>query len=263
MKKFLLLLICLLQLGGLFSLSVKGLEPSLNWYCKHVKDHAQPTVDPSLQFVEDLNGFYADRSHSLQTDPDKVVYLTFDAGSENGNVEKVLDVLKEEGVPAAFFVLGHLITTETALVKRMAQEGHLVCNHTVRHKDMTKFDEEAFTKELKELETLYREKIGGELALYYRPPQGCFSAENLKLAKNLGYATVFWSFAYPDWDNDRQLSHEKAFQIIMDNLHNGEVMLLHPTSATNAAILQDVIREIKNQGYRFGTLDELTRRGEG
>jgi peptidoglycan-N-acetylmuramic acid deacetylase len=262
-KKFLLLLICLLQIGGMLSISVKGSEASLNWYCKHVKDHVQPTVDPSLEFVEELNGFYADRSHSLQNDPDKVIYLTFDAGYENGNVEKVLDVLKEEGVPAAFFVLGHLITAETELVKRMAEEGHLVCNHTVRHRDMSKFGEEAFSKELKELEELYREKTGDELALYYRPPQGCFNAENLRTAKELGYATVFWSFAYPDWDNDNQLLPAKAFQFIIDNFHNGEVMLLHPTSATNAVILKDVIREAQNQGYRFGTLDELTHRCEG
>ena len=263
MKKILFFMLAFIQIGCLFSVATCAEEKSFSWYCKHVKDHAQPELDAALQFIQNYNGFYADLLHADQNDSDKVIYLTFDAGYENGNVAKILDVLSEENVPAAFFVLGHLVTHETELVKRMAKEGHLVCNHTVRHKDMTTLDEVAFTKELKELEALYREKIGEELSPYYRPPKGCFNEENLKIARKLGYATIFWSFAYADWDNDRQPSQEKALQKILENLHNGEVMLLHPTSATNAAILKDLISQIKAQGYRFGTLDELTRRGDG
>ena len=91
----------------------------------------------------------------------------------------------------------------------------------------------------------------------YRPPEGKFSIDNLKWASELGYKTVLWSFAYADWDNDRQMSPENAKQIILNNIHNGEVMLLHPTSATNAKILKEVIIELKNQGYSFGTIEEL------
>ena len=231
---------------------------SFNWYCVHVKDHIQPRVGSELSFAEELDGYYIDHKHTAQEDQEKVIYLTFDAGYENGNVAKVLDALKEESVPGAFFILGNLIRHEADLVKRMVEEGHTVCNHTVRHKDMSNVSDEAFLQELHELETMFEELTGEKMGRYYRPPEGRFSRQNLECAKANGYKTVFWSFAYPDWDNNRQMAPEKAKQIILDNAHNGEVMLLHPTSAVNAQILGDVIRELKAQGYRFGTLDELT-----
>ena len=251
------ILLCILSLTLLFSgaiLSVDAAGNSYSWYCRHVKDHARPTADASLSFVESLDGYYID-AHDPE---DKVIYLTFDAGYENGNLEKILDVLQKEGVPAAFFVLAHLVEAHPNLIRRMSAEGHLVCNHTARHKDMSAADEESFIKELKSLETICKDATGVEMASYYRPPEGKFSRENLEAAQKNGYKTIFWSFAYPDWDNHRQMPLEKAKSIILENLHNGEVMLLHPTSSTNAAILGDVIREAKAQGYRFGTLDELT-----
>ena len=257
-KRFLICIICIWQAVALFTLSGGAQENAYHWYCKHAKDHARPTADPQLQFVEELGGYYIDRLHG---EDDKVIYLTFDAGYENGNVAKVLDVLKQEQVPAAFFILGHLIEKNSDLVKRMAEEGHTVCNHTVRHKNMSRMDDEAFLRELRELEALYEERIGGKLASYYRPPEGTFSRRNLECANANGYRTVFWSFAYPDWDNQKQMPPERAKEIILENAHNGEVMLLHPTSATNAAILGDVIRALREQGYRFGTLDELTGGG--
>ncbi len=233
-----------------------------SWYCAHTKDHAQPSVGQELRFVEDHGSYYIDHTHQSQTDGEKVIYLTFDAGYENGNVTKILDTLKEEQVPGAFFVLGHLISAEPQLIMRMVEEGHSVCNHTVRHKDMSQATEEVFLQELTELEDRFRALTGKELSPYYRPPEGKFSKENLISAQNKGYQTIFWSFAYPDWDNNRQMSAEKAKKIILENLHNGEVMLLHPTSAVNAEILGDVIREAKAQGYRFGTLDELTGKNQ-
>lgn len=259
MKKIITLLLSFASLFSFFSVSTSASQDkAYHWFCAHVKDHARPTIDPSLSFVLELDGYYLDSRHAAPDDADRVVYLTFDAGYENGNVKKILDVLKEEEVKAAFFILGHLITHDTELVKRMAQEGHTVCNHTVRHKDMSRADPKAFLEELRSLETLYTEHTGAVLSPYYRPPEGCFSRQNLITAAENGYKTIFWSFAYPDWDNGRQMPPEKAKQIILDNLHNGEVMLLHPTSATNAAILGDVIRSIKEEGYRFGSLDELT-----
>ncbi len=245
-------------LTALAALPCRAAEPAYSWYCKHVKGHVQPSCGGEIAFAEELNGFYIDRKHSDMNDSEKVVYLTFDAGYENGNVAKILDVLKEEEVCGAFFILGHLVTDETALVKRMAEEGHLICNHTVHHKDMSCKDDETFLAELKSLETLCKEKIGQATAPYYRPPEGRFSRQNLQCAERNGYQTIFWSFAYPDWNNQKQMSEERAKQIILENVHNGEVMLLHPTSATNAAILGDVIHELKQQGFRFGSLDELT-----
>ena len=258
MKKIFAFSLLLLMLFGAFLLPVGAAGKSFSWYCVHVKDHVQPRADAALSFVENHGGFYIDHAHTDYASDDKVIYLTFDVGYENGNVAKVLDAMKEEGVTGAFFVLGHVIEKNTDLVRRMADEGHLVCNHTVRHKDMSGADEETFLAELHALEDLYREKIGGEMAHYYRPPEGRFSQNNMENAEKNGYKTIFWSFAYPDWDNQKQMDAERARSVILDNVHNGEVMLLHPTSSTNAEILGDVIRTLKAGGWRFGTLDELT-----
>ena len=252
----LILLICMLASSVLGSLPVSG--AGCGWYTKRNTEHKQPPLDPAFSYIEQYDAYYIDRRHGDSTE-EKVLYLTFDAGYENGNVEKILDTLKAEGVPGAFFVLGHLVQKNTALVLRMKEEGHLVCNHTMHHRDMTGVaSEEEFSRELLELASLYREKIGGEMAPYYRPPEGRFTEENLKMAQKLGYKTVFWSFAYADWDNNKQPSRETAIQKILDHTHNGAVILLHPTSATNAAILPELIHRWREMGYRFGTLDELT-----
>ncbi len=230
-----------------------------SWYCIRNKEHKQPKIDSQMKYIEEYNGYYIDRKHGDDND-EKVVYLTFDAGYENGNVEKILDVMKEKGVCGAFFVLGNLITKNTELVKRMVDEGHLVCNHTNSHPDMTsKADIESFSAELEILENKYREVIGGDMPKYFRPPEGRFSEQMMRTANTLGYKTIFWSFAYADWDNNAQMSAEAAKKKIFDNIHNGAIILLHPTSSTNAEILGEVIDELRASGYRFGTLDELTQ----
>lgn len=258
MKRFFMVPICILLSLCACTVPCSADRGGYSWYCRHVKGHVQPTVGGDIAFAEALDAYFIDHRHTDYQDTEKVVYLTFDAGYENGNVRRILDVLNEEQVTAAFFILGGLIRHYPDLVRRMADEGHLVCNHTLNHKDMSCLDDTAFLAELDALEQLYKETTGREMASYYRPPEGRFSRENLACAKKNGYKTVFWSFAYPDWDNDKQLSYDKAKAIIMENIHNGEVMLLHPTSSTNAAILGEVIRELKREGFRFGTLDELT-----
>lgn len=258
MKKTVLLFFLVLLMLCASVLGASAAHGGFRWYCVHVKDHKQPSLGAELAFIEELGAYYIDRQHTDANADEKVIYLTFDAGYENGNIEKTLDVLRQENVPAAFFVLQNLVVKNTDLVKRMVNERHTVCNHTARHKDMSTFSNEAFLEELHTLEALYREHTGFEMSKYYRPPEGSFSRENLVCANENGYKTIFWSFAYPDWDNNKQMSRERAKQIILENVHNGEVMLLHPTSSTNALILQEVIQTLKAQGYRFGTLDELT-----
>ena len=248
--------ICVVLLLCCFALPIGAESGTHNWYCVHRKDHLQPKADQEIAFIEEYDGFYIDKKHGDQCD-EKVIYLTFDAGYENGNVARNLDTLKCESVPAAFFVLGHMIEKETALVVRMQNEGHLVCNHTFSHKSMVNKSQAEFSAELERLEQSCIKYTGKALAKFYRPPEGKFDENSLRHAKEIGYKTVFWSFGYDDWDNNRQMSADKAKKKILDNLHNGEIMLLHPTSNTNAEILGDVIREIKSQGYRFGTLDEL------
>jgi len=234
------------------------IEKPINWYCKNNKEHRQPQFSSDLSFVEEHGGVYIDKKHGDNAE-EKVIYLTFDAGYENGNVEKILDVMKSEGVTGAFFVLANLVKNNTELVKRMAEEGHLVCNHTMNHKNMAGWSREAFEAEVIGLEELYKEKTGYDMAKFYRPPEGKFTGTELDYARSLGYTTVFWSFAYADWDNSNQMSYETAKQKVLEHTHNGEIILLHPTSATNARILGDLIKAWKEQGYRFGSLDELVK----
>ena len=189
---------------------------------------------------------------------EKVLYLTFDAGYENGCTAKILDTLKEKQVPAAFFLVGNYIRQSPDLVRRMVAEGHTVGNHTMHHYDMSRLSDKAsFSKELTDLEALYKETVGQELPKYYRPPQGIYSEENLKMAQELGYKTLFWSLAYVDWNNDAQPTREAAFAKLLPRTHNGAVVLLHSTSKTNAEILGELIDKWKEAGYRFGTLEEL------
>jgi len=187
-----------------------------------------------------------------------VIYLTFDSGYENGSTAKILDTLKKHDVPAAFFLVGNYIERNADLVRRMVDEGHIVGNHTMHHYDMSKLAEkEAFTKELQELESLFQETTGKELPKFYRPPQGLYSQENLQMAQELGYKTVFWSLAYVDWNNDDQPTREEAFSKLLPRIHNGAVVLLHSTSSTNAEILDELLTKWKEEGYRFGRVEEL------
>ncbi len=257
MKKRAIWMAILSVLVCLSVLSVSATDTAISWYCVRNKEHRQPIADPALRVVEEYNGYYVDHAHGDKNE-EKVIYLTFDAGYENGNVAKILDVLHAENVSGAFFILDHLIANNTELVCRMADEGHIVANHTAKHRDITKMEsKEALQKELLALEDLYKSKTGREMSKYFRPPEGKFSEQSMKWLSELGYTTVFWSLAYADWDNQKQPSESVAMAKIMDHLHNGAIILLHPTSATNAAILGDLIRACHAQGYRFGTLDEL------
>lgn len=232
-------------------------DTALHWYCKRNAQHKQPLLDPAYSMIEEYQCVYVDKAHNEES-TDKVVYLTFDAGYENGNVEKILDILRDENICGAFFILDNLIKRNPELVKRMADEGHLVCNHTSNHKNITKVSKQDLIKEIRTLEQSYTNLTGKQMAPYFRPPEGTFDRNSLSIISDYGYKTVFWSFAYADWDNENQMSPEAAKKKILENLHNGEIMLLHPTSATNAGILHDVIIELKNMGYRFGSLDELS-----
>ncbi len=188
----------------------------------------------------------------------KVIYLTFDAGYENGCTEKILDALKKHNVKAVFFLVGNYMEQNPDLVRRMVEEGHTVGNHTMHHPDMSKIsDKAAFSKELSDLEALYKEVTGKEMKKYYRPPQGNYSEANLKMAQELGYRTVFWSLAYVDWNNDSQPTAEQAYSKLLPRIHNGAVVLLHSTSKTNAEILDDLLTKWEEMGYTFGTVDEL------
>ncbi len=189
---------------------------------------------------------------------EKVLYLTFDAGYENGHTEAILEALAKHKAPAAFFVVGTYIRENPELVRRMASEGHLVGNHTWHHWDMDKIGDLAtFRKELEDTAAAYQEAVGREMPRYYRPPRGIYAQENLEMARDLGYRTVFWSLAYVDWKQDQQPSREEAFDKLLNRVHNGAVVLLHSTSATNAEILDELLSKWEEMGYRFAPISEL------
>ena len=226
---------------------------SYGWYCRHLTDGKIPPCPSEMNFISDYNGVYIGNTEK------KVIYLTFDAGYENGNIAKILDTMKEKNVTGAFFVLENIVKQNGDLIRRMADEGHLICNHTAKHRDMSNITSEStFKAELDSLNDICKE-AGVECAPFYRPPEGRFSISNLKAAQKYGYTTVFWSFAYADWDNNSQPDCEKAKQKILDGTHNGMILLLHPTSSTNAEILGNLIDEWRNMGYTFGSLEELRK----
>lgn len=191
--------------------------------------------------------------------PDEpVLYLTFDAGYENGHTAAILDVLAKHKAPAAFFVVGTYIQQNPELVKRMAAEGHTVGNHTWHHWDMDRIGDRAtFEKELDDVAAAYEQVVGKPMPRYYRPPRGVYAEQNLAMAKELGYRTMFWSLAYVDWKQDDQPSREEAFSKLLGRVHNGAVVLLHSTSSTNAEILDELLTKWEELGFRFASLDEL------
>ena len=233
-------------------LLVGGALETGNWGLSFQNEGAAPIGSADSARLAQYDAAY------LGNTAEKVIYLTFDAGYENGSTAKILDTLKKHNVPAAFFLVGNYMEKNADLTRRMVQEGHIVGNHTMHHHDMSKLsDKAAFSKELTDLENLFKDITGKELPKYYRPPQGTYSEENLKMAQELGYRTVFWSLAYMDWVNNNQPTKEQAFSKLIPRIHNGAVVLLHSTSSTNAQILDELLTKWESMGYRFASLEEL------
>ncbi len=237
---------------GVVRVFYEAAVPTASWGLSFRQEGSAPVGTAGMEQLRQYDAAY------LGDTREKVLYLTFDAGYENGCTEQVLDTLKKHQVRAAFFLVGNYIERNADLVRRMVEEGHIVGNHTMHHYDMSRLSgKETFSKELTDLEDLFRQTTGKELPKFYRPPQGVYSQDNLKMAKELGYKTVFWSLAYVDWLNDKQPTREEAFRKLLPRTHNGAVVLLHSTSKTNAEILDDLLTQWENLGYRFGTLEEL------
>ena len=225
---------------------------SSNWGLSFQEEGVRPVGNATPSELAKYQAAYAD-----ETD-EKVIYLTFDAGYENGNLPAILDALKNHQAVGTFFVVGNFLETSPELTKRMVAEGHIVGNHTYHHPDMSKIStKEAFEKELNDVETLFQSITGSEMAHYYRPPQGKYSTSNLEMAKELGYKTFFWSLAYVDWIQDEQPTKEQAFSKLLSRIHPGAVVLLHSTSSTNAAILDELLTKWEEMGYHFAPLSEL------
>lgn len=225
---------------------------SSNWGLSFQEEGKKPVANATIDELKEYNAYYAE-----DTD-EKVLYLTFDAGYENGNTPAILDALKKHQASATFFVVGNFVKDNPDLIKRMVAEGHTVGNHTLTHPNMSKIStKEAFAKELQGVESLYEEVTGTPMTKFYRPPQGIYSTTNLAMAKELGYSTFFWSLAYVDWYQDKQPTHEEAFEKLLGRIHPGAIVLLHNTSSTNGEILDELLTKWEEMGYRFKTLQQL------
>lgn len=223
-----------------------------NWGLSFKENGTPPDGNATADFLKQYDAYYIGNTE------EKKVYLTFDAGYENGYMPQILDALKKNDVKATFFVVSTFMKTNPELVKRMVDEGHIVGNHTMTHPNMSKMSTmEDFKSEIEPIEEMYKEITGEEMKKFYRPPQGVYSELNLQMAKELGYKTIFWSLAYVDWYQDKQPSKDEAFNKLIPRLHNGAIILLHSTSKTNAEILDELIQKIKAEGYEFSTLDKL------
>jgi len=250
MQRFLvgLLLAAILIATG----TTPALAKSENWGLSFPTPGETPIGNASPEALLEWNAYFVGDT------AEKVIYLTFDAGFENGNTPPVLDALKAAEIPAAFFLVGTYIRDNPDLIRRMVEEGHTIGNHTMRHPDMSAITDRArFQAELQEVERHYEEIIGKPMAKLYRPPNGKYSAENLKLAQELGYTTLFWSLAYVDWNVDAQPSKQQAFDKLIPRIHPGAIVMLHNTSATNAEIMAELIEKYQEMGYRFGCVTEI------
>lgn len=233
---------------------VSGSVSGENWGLGFGQAGTQPTGNASAEELKKYNAYY------VGGNAEKVIYLTFDAGYENGNTQPILDALKKHNVHATFFVVGHYLESAPELVKQMVADGHFVGNHTYHHLDMSSIaSKESFEKEMRDVEDKFRELTGQELTRFYRPPQGKYSTKNLEMAKELGYHTFFWSLAYVDWYQDKQPSHEEAFKKLVGRIHPGAIVLLHSTSKTNGEILDELLTRWEELGYTFRTLEDFVK----
>ena len=229
---------------------------SEDWGLSFGEPGTQPAGNASAEDLEWYDAYY------VGADDEKVIYLTFDCGYENGNTEPILDALKKHDVKATFFVVGHFLETAPDMAERMVREGHAVGNHTYHHRDMPEIlDPAVFQAELDDVAERFKEITGEELDKYYRPPQGKCNVQNLKMAQELGYSTIFWSLAYVDWDQDDQPGREEAIDKLTSRIHPGAIVLLHNTSQTNGEILDELLTKWEEMGYTFKPLSELTATG--
>lgn len=219
-----------------------------DWFLIRNKTHETPRFNDKLSYKLEDYGAYGVGDTSR-----KVIYLTFDEGYENGYTSQILDALKKQDVKATFFVTLPYIKANNDLIKRMADEGHDVGNHTDHHLSMPSLvnQDSKFTSELTAVAEAYTEVTHKQIAPFFRPPMGHYSEKSLAMTQALGYKTLFWSFAYCDWKPDAQPNPEKAKALMLEGLHNGAIYLLHAVSKTNTQILEDFIQDARAQGYTF------------
>lgn len=252
---YLILTLCILGMPlQVFATDMSSLSNTkIDWWLVRAKNHETPGFNDKLSFK--LSDYHA---HAVGDTSRPVIYLTFDEGYENGYTPQILDALKATDTRAMFFVTLPYVNQNPDLIKRMYDEGHLVCNHSNHHLSMPSLGDnpEKFNAEFTSVSEAYTALTGATMPPFFRPPMGHYSERSLALTKALGYHTVFWSFAYCDWKPEAQPNPVEAKKLMVDNLHHGAIYLLHAVSKTNASVLADFINEAKSMGYTFELLPE-------
>lgn len=253
MKRFTILSAVLLLVTIVTAHAAAHPDTAYHFGFKKSRDGQLPSIDQEgFKSVVEKHGaiFLGDTTK-------KELFLTFDNGYENGYTGQILDTLKAKKVPAIFFVTGHYVKDQPELVKRMADEGHLIGNHSWSHPDMTKIPNARIREELEKVQTEVARIAGQKEMRFLRPPRGIFSDRSLAACKELGYTSVFWSIAYKDWDTKVQRGWRYAYDNVISQLHPGAVILLHAVARDNAEALGAIIDEARKQGYEFKSLDQL------
>ncbi|MCL2407489.1 MAG: polysaccharide deacetylase family protein [Defluviitaleaceae bacterium] len=238
--------------GSPYTAEGKLSNKKMSWGYGKNKNHQPPTAQYEFD-IRQFGGYY------LGDITQKEIYLTWDEGYEQGHTAQILDVLLEKDVQAAFFVTKPYIKSHPDLVKRMVEEGHIVGNHTARHKPSPELSDEEFVFELRTTADYFKEVTGHDMPLFFRPPAGVYSARTLKLAQDMGYKTIFWSLAFVDWEINNQPGQTAALKAVTGYTHNGCIILLHAVSESNTQALADVIDQVREQGFVFKSLDDLPK----
>ena len=208
-----------------------------SWFFRRNTDHQPSEGAVTAKSLATYHAFYYDNKTR-----EKVIYLTFDCGYENGYTGKLLDTLKKHDVKAVFFVTKHFVKSQPELCKRMKEEGHLVGNHTMNHPSLPSKSVSQIQNEIKGLEQIFKEEIGYQLDKYFRPPMGEYSDRVLRVAQDMGYTTVFWSMAYGDYDPDKQPGKQYVIDHFKKYYHKGAIPLMHNISKSNAEALDEVLK---------------------
>lgn len=242
----------IIMLVGLLLNPFAAQAEEVHWGFKKATEGVPPDAGASLDATLDKHGaIYKGKPD------DKFIYLTFDNGYEAGYTESILNTLKEEDVPATFFLTGHYLTSATPLVKRMLEDGHGIGNHSYDHPNMAGLSEKGMEDEWTRFDKKLKELTGVERTIYARPPKGIFNEKLLNVGNQLGYRHIFWSVAFVDWHEDQPKGKDYAYGELMNQLHPGAVILMHTVSPDNAEALPDFIKDAKKDGYTFKTLDDL------
>ena len=234
----------------MFFTSIQIKASASGWGFRKNSTHQIPEIGKYQSVIEGTNSYYVGPS-------EKSVYLTFDAGYDNGVLGKILDTLKEKNIKASFFLTGDFVKRFPELTIRIVKEGHVACNHSYSHKRITTLTKSELKKDLEKLENTFYELTNQKMVKYFRPPEGEFDRTSLLNVKDLGYKTIFWSIAYKDWDTNNQTGVDYCVKTIMNNIHDGAIILMHSVSSSNQEALPTVIDKITQEGYTFKTVLDL------